>query len=99
MADMSVKQLLEGKRDEILRIASAHSVHNLRIFGSVVRGESDDESDIDFLVELGPGCGLLAHAAFIRELEELLGRKVDVVSEKGLRQRVKDRVLREAVPL
>lgn len=96
---MDIRLLLEGKRDEILRIASAHRVYNIRIFGSVARGESDDESDVDFLVELGPGCGLLEHAALIRELEELLGRKVDIVSEKGLRQRIRDRVLREAVPL
>ncbi|MHB9126571.1 MAG: nucleotidyltransferase family protein [Armatimonadota bacterium] len=96
---MTVRQLLEGKRDEILRIAAAHRAYNLRIFGSVARGENDDDSDIDFLVDLGPGCGLLEHAALVRELEELLGRKVDVVSEKGLRQRVRDRVLREAVPL
>ncbi len=96
---MNIRQLLESKRGEILRIASAHRASNLRIFGSVARGESDDDSDIDFLVELGPGCGLLEHAAMIRELEELLGRKVDVVSEKGLRQRLKDRILQEAVPL
>ncbi|MCE5324085.1 nucleotidyltransferase family protein [bacterium] len=96
---MNVRQLLESKRDDILRIASAHNAHNLRLFGSIARSDYDDKSDIDFLVELGPGCGLLEHAALIRELEELLGRKVDVVSEKGLRQRIKNQVLREAVPL
>jgi predicted nucleotidyltransferase len=71
----------------------------LRIFGSVARGEYDDASDIDFLVELGSGCSLFEHAALIRELEEILGRKVDVVSDKALRNRIKDRVLREAIPL
>ena len=96
---MDAKQLLEAKRDRIVQIAASHRAYNLRIFGSVARGEYDDESDIDFLVELGPGCGLLEYGALVRELEELLGRKVDVVSEKGLRQRIRDRVLREAVPL
>ncbi len=96
---MSTRQLLESRRDEILRTASSHHARNLRIFGSVARGDSDDNSDIDFLVELLPGCGLFEHAALIRELETLLGRKVDVVSEKGLRQRIRDRVLREAVAL
>ncbi|MDO8587755.1 MAG: nucleotidyltransferase family protein [Armatimonadota bacterium] len=96
---MEIRRLLDEKRDEILRIADAHHVRNLRLFGSVARGESDEQSDIDFLAELDSGCGLLHHAALIRELEELLGRKVDVVSDKGLRQRVRDRVLREAVPL
>ncbi len=96
---MNTRQFLEGKRDEILRIASAHRARNLRVFGSVARDEGDENSDIDFLVELEPGCGLLEHAALIRELEELLGRKVDVVSEKGLRSRIRDRVVREAVPL
>ena len=96
---MDITQLLEEKRNEILRIANAHHARNLRIFGSVARGENDEASDIDFLAELNAGCGLLHHAALIRELEELLGRKVDVVSDKGLRERIRDRVLREAVPL
>jgi uncharacterized protein len=96
---IQVRQLLEEKRGDILRLAAVHHVRNMRIFGSVARGESDEASDIDFLVETGPGCGLLHHAALIRELQELLGRKVDVVSDKGLRQRIRDRVLREAVPL
>ncbi len=96
---MDVRHLLEARRSDILRIAAAHRVSNLRVFGSVARGECDDESDIDFLVELGPGCGLLEHAALVRELQELLGRKVDIVSDRGLRERIRDRVLREAVPL
>ena len=96
---MDIRQLLEEKREEILRIAASHRAYNLRVFGSVARGESDEDSDIDFLVELGSGCGLIEHSALIRELEELLGRKVDVVSERGLRQRIRDRVLREAMPL
>jgi len=63
----------------------------------VARGEADPESDVDFLVKPGPGVTLLKQAALIRELEELLGRKVDVVSERGLRPRIRDRILKEAV--
>ncbi len=96
---MEIRQILETKREEILRIANSHHVCNLRVFGSIARGDGDEKSDIDFLVELNPGCGLLEHAALVRELEQLLGRKVDVVSDKGLRQRIKDRVLREAVQI
>ena len=96
---MNLRELIETKKEEILRIAARHRARNVRVFGSVIRGHADDASDIDLLVELEPGCGFLEHAALIRELEELLGRKVDVVSEKGLRQRIRDRVVREAVPL
>jgi len=99
MEHTEIRRLLDEKREEILRVAAAHHARNLRIFGSVARGESDDASDIDFLAELTEGCGLLHHAAMIRELQELLGRKVDVVSDKGLRPRVRDQVMREAVPL
>ncbi len=67
--------------------------------GSVARGEADDESDLDLLVEPLPGFTLLKSSAMIRELEELLGRLVDVVSERGLRERSRDRVLKEAAPL
>ena len=96
---MDLRQLLREKRDEILRIAAAHKATNVRVFGSVVRGEAAETSDIDFLVEFEPGTSLLQHAAMIVELEDLLGRKVDVAPEKTLRERVRDRVLREAVPL
>ncbi len=72
---------------------------NVRLFGSVVRGEADDKSDVDLLVTLDENTTLLNHAALIEDLEELLGRKVDVASDRGLRPRIKDRVLSEAVTL
>ena len=97
MVDM--RELLESKRDEILRIARAHGARNVRVFGSAARGDADETSDVDFLVEFEPGTSLLQHGAMIAELEELLGRKVDVAPEKTLREGVRDRVLREAVPL
>jgi len=93
---MDLRELLQEKREEILRIAHAHKAHNVRVFGSIVRGESGETSDVDFLVEFGPGCGLFEYAALVRALEAVLGRKVDVVSEKALRPRLRDRVLGEA---
>ena len=96
---MSMQALLGSKREEILRIARAHGARNVRVFGSAARGDADETSDVDFLVEFEPGTSLLQHGAMIAELEELLGRKVDVAPEKTLRERVRDRVLREAVPL
>ena len=96
---MNLRELVQGKRDEILRIARAHGARNVRVFGSAARGEAAQTSDVDFLVEFEPGTSLLQHGAMIAELEELLGRKVDVAPERALRERVRDRVLREAVPL
>ena len=96
---MDLRELLEGKREEILRIARAHGARNVRVFGSAARGDADETSDVDFLVEFEPGTSLLQHGAMIAELEELLGRKVDVAPEKTLRERARERVLREAVPL
>jgi len=96
---MNVRELLESKREEILRIAAKHGARNVRIFGSVARGEADDASDVDFLVEFEPTVSLLDHASLLVELEDLLGRKVDVASMRGLKERIRDRVLREAVPL
>lgn len=82
-----------------MKIAAKHGARNVRVFGSVARGEADEKSDIDFLVELEPGRSLLDHAALLVELEELLGHRVDVVTGRGLPPRVRDRVLREAVAL
>lgn len=87
------------KRDEILRLASKYGAGKVRVFGSVARGEADHTSDLDLLVEPGPGFTLIKQASLIRELESLLGVSVDVVSDRGLRDRIRDRVLAEAVPL
>jgi predicted nucleotidyltransferase len=95
----SAADLLRENREEILRIAEKHGASNVRVFGSVARGEADERSDIDLLVRMEPDRGLLNHAALWLELEKLLGREVDVVSEKGLRPRVREHVLRDARPL
>ena len=96
---MKIEETLKSRREEILAIAAKYGVRNVRIFGSVARGEADDESDVDLLVEPMPGFTLLKSSAMTRELEGLLGRRVDVVSERGLRERIRDRVIKEAVPL
>jgi uncharacterized protein len=96
---MHINDLLKSKRDEILAIAAKHGAHNVRVFGSVARGEADSQSDIDLLVEFQRGMTLLGHAALIQELEDLLGVKVDLVSDRGLRERIQERVLSEAVAL
>ena len=93
---MDLRQLLQEKRDEILRIAAAHKASNVRVFGSAARGDADQTSDVDFLVDFSSGSGLLDYAALVRELEALLECKVDVVGEKALKDRFRGRVLREA---
>ena len=99
MSTTTLAPEISGKRVDILRVAAAHGARNVRVFGSVARGESGSESDIDLLVEFEPGRSLLDHAALQIELEALLGRRVDVASERGLRPRIRERVLREARPL
>lgn len=96
---MGIEELLSAKRPEILRAAKAHGAGNVRVFGSVARGEASADSDVDFLVDFEPGSSLLDHASLIIELEALLGRKVDVAVARGLRSRIRDRVLKEAIPL
>jgi predicted nucleotidyltransferase len=96
---MEINDLLINKREEILQIAARHGVQNVRIFGSAARGEARPDSDIDFLVTLEIGRSLLDLARLLRELEALLGRNVDVVTEAGLRPRIRPQVLKEARPL
>ena len=96
---MTIEQLRTQRREEILRLAAFRGARNVRVFGSVARGDSDERSDIDFLVDLEPGRSLLDLGGLNLDLERLLDAKVDVVSSRGLRERVRDRVLREAVPL
>ena len=94
---MTLEDLLHEKREEILRIAARRGARNVRVFGSMVRGEANQASDIDFLVEMEPGRSLLDLGGLQVELESLLGRRVDVVTVRGLKARIRDRVLREAV--
>lgn len=94
--DQSVLRL---KRTEILRIAAQNGVQRLRVFGSVARGTDDAQSDIDFLVELAPNRSLLDLGNFLYEVRSLLGKEVDVVTEKGLQRRIRERVLSEAIDL
>jgi hypothetical protein len=96
---MSIADVIKEKRAEILRIAAKYGAHNIRVFGSVARGEAGPESDLDLLVQLEPGVTLLKQAAMVRELEALLGCTIDVVSERGLKPRIRERVLKEAVPI
>jgi uncharacterized protein len=96
---MDIQALLKEHREEILRIAAKHGARNVRIFGSVARGQARPDSDLDVLVELEEGRSLFDHGALLIELEALLGMKVDVVTVAGLRQRIRERVLKEAVPL
>jgi predicted nucleotidyltransferase len=96
---MTLQELREGKRDEILRVAAHRGARNIRVFGSVARGDNDDKSDVDFLVEMEPGRTLFDLSGLLIDLESLLHVSVDVVSERGLRPRIRERVLAEAVPL
>ena len=96
---MTLETLLRAKRDEILQICAKYGARNVRVFGSVARGEADEQSDIDLLVEFEPNRSLRDHAGLWVELQELLGVKVDVVSERGLKPRIRQRVLQEAIPL
>ena len=96
---MDLNNLLKSRREEILSIAAKHGARNVRVFGSVARGEDDEKSDIDLLVEFESGRSLLDHAGLWLELQDLLGCKVDVVTPEGLHWYIKDRVLKEAVPL
>jgi predicted nucleotidyltransferase len=96
---MELNKLLQEKRQEILSLAARYGATNVRVFGSVARGEADAASDLDMLVDLEPGRSLLDLGGLLMDLQQLLGREVDVVTEKGLRARIRERVLKEAVLL
>lgn len=96
---MYLNDLLHEKREDILRLAKEYGAYNVRVFGSVARGEADENSDIDLLVTMGSGHSLLDLIGLWMDLEELLQRKVDVVSEGGLKGSFGKRVLEDAVAL
>ena len=95
---MPVADLLKTRRRDILRIAHAHGATNVRVFGSAARGELREDSDIDLVVNLD-GRSLLDHVALIQDLEDLLGRKVDVATDTALHWSIRDSILAEALPL
>jgi uncharacterized protein len=96
---MNVSQLLDERRAEIRQIAAKHGVTQLRVFGSVARGEARPDSDIDFLIEVGPTTTPWFPAGLILELEELLGHRIEVVTEQSLHPALREAVLREAQPV
>ncbi|MGJ5676794.1 MAG: nucleotidyltransferase family protein [Nostochopsis sp.] len=96
---MGIEELLLPLKEEILRIAAKYAAYNIRVFGSVARGEARPDSDVDFLVELEPQRTLLDQIALMQSLEELLGRKVDVTEPETLHELIRDKVLRSAVLL
>lgn len=96
---MGVSEILGDKRGDIIEIAARHGARNVRVFGSVARGEAGPDSDVDFLVEPGPCRSPFFPAGLLADLESLLGRPVDVLTPDALHWYLKDRILAEAVPL
>ena len=91
--------LVQAKREQILRLAARHGVTRVRVFGSMARGDAGPQSDLDLLVDVGAAPSAWFPGGLVAELEELLGRRVQVVTERGLDELLRDRVLAEAVPL
>ena len=96
---VTLDTLRAERREEILRLARRRGAHDLRVFGSVARGEANENSDLDLLVAWEPGRSLLDHAGLVQDLQELLGIKVHLGTEKSLHWYVRSAILREATPL
>jgi len=96
---MGISEVVRGKREEILRIAAKHGVRQIRIFGSVARGDARPSSDVDFLVDVGPKHSAFFPGGLVADLEDLLERRVDVVEPEGIYPPLKESILREAVPV
>jgi uncharacterized protein len=96
---MGIKELLLPFREQILQIATKHGASNVRVFGSVARGEATADSDVDFLVEIEPKRSLFDYIALMQDLTELIGRKVDIAEVESLHDLIREKVLRESVIL
>ena len=96
---MELKVKLQDKRQEILALAAKHGAYNVRLFGSVARGEATETSDLDFLVSMEKGRSFLDLIGLWQDLEELFGGKVDVITDDGISPYLKDRIYAEAIPL
>jgi predicted nucleotidyltransferase len=94
---MDLNQLVKEKREEILQIAAKHGAYNVRLFGSVARGEAGPESDVDFLIEMEEGRSLFDLADLLADLQDLLNCKVDISEPEGLHWFIRDQILKEAV--
>jgi predicted nucleotidyltransferase len=90
---------LRVRRREILGFAASHGARNIRVFGSAARGEAGATSDVDLLVEMEPGRSLLDLVGLWQDLEDLLGMRVDVLSDGGVSPHLRERIYAEAVPL
>ena len=96
---MTASDTLKQHRADVLKLAARYGATDIRVFGSVARGEANDSSDIDLLVRMAPGRSVFDIGGLLMDLQDLLGRRVDVVTERGLRPRIREQVLREAVPI
>lgn len=96
---MSVSNIIKNRREDIVKITKKYGAKNVRVFGSMSRGEEDMDSDLDIIVEMEQGSSLLDIIAIKQDIEELLGRKVDVVTEASISPYIRDEVLKEAVSL
>jgi len=96
---LTLESLRKEKKSQIVRLAERHGCHNIRVFGSVATGENRPDSDVDFLVDLDAGRGLLDLGGLWSDLENLLGVHVDIVESDSIHPYIRDRVLAEAVPL
>lgn len=96
---MVTMETLKAKREDILSLARQWGAHDVRVFGSVARGDAGPQSDVDFLVRFQDGRSLLDHGGLLMDLQDLLSCEVDVVSEGGMRPRFRDRVMKEAIAL
>ncbi len=95
----AITQQIQTQRQAILHLAQTYGATNLRIFGSVARGEDTPTSDLDMIIDLEPNRSLFDLGGLAMDLQDLLGCPVDIVTEKGLKQRIRARVLREAINL
>lgn len=96
---MGIKETIEKNREQVLKLAAKYGASNIRLFGSAASGTADQKSDIDFLVDVEPGRSLFDLGGLLFELQQLLGRPVDIVTTAGLRPRIRERVLKEAVAI
>jgi predicted nucleotidyltransferase len=99
MADVNIAEVIREKQEEIVRIAAEHGATQVRLIGSVARGDARPDSDVDLLVTWREGTSLLDHAALMLELESLLGRKVDIASDGWVKPSIRESVYRDAIPL